>query len=461
MKTLLFSLLFYICLMFSPASIYAELDQAINRNSLLQLMQQMQVPSLLIEPETGRIDYANPAAQQFYAYNLEEFQKLFIQDINTFTPEQVAQERTLAAQQERQFFIFRHQDAQGQLHKVRVYSQRLKVKNHQASQQVLLLSVILSLPEKSTEDIHQELLKNYQANLEEMVDLQAQKLLLAREQINQLLIGLISLQSAWIFYLIYSLQKQKRLRKAQDVLIEKIHQTNIQLARLSEVMAHHFQEPARRLVNFSQRLTLYKTELNQDASLCIDFIEQQARRLSLLVSQIQRYLAIEVDQTDVTQQHTSTRVDMSLHRLVQHFGPRLNQIKGSVELTETPAYVQLEMKKFQEIFTFLFENALAYRHPQRFLCLKISWYVHKDRVHFRFTDNGIGIAPADRERAFSLFTRLVKASDYPQGIGMGLALVQKYVHKYQGHISIEDGIEGGISILFDLPKGSLRAYESK
>lgn len=457
MKIILSFLLCFVGLFLNPATTHAELNQAMSKTSVLQLMQQLQVPSLLIEPESGNIHYANPAAQRFYAYTLEEFQQLSIQEINVFTPEQVAQERMLAAQQERQFFIFRHQDAQGNLHKVRVYSQRLEVQTTKELTEVLLLSVILNLPEQSNEEFHQELLKNYQANLEEMVDLQAQKLLLAREQINQLLIGLISLQSAWIFYLIYSLNKQKRLRQAQEVLTEKVHQTNIQLARLSEVMAHHFQEPARRLVNFSQRLTLYKSELNQDAVICVDFIEQQARRLSLLVSQIQRYLAIEVDQKDMSKQPVNTRVDTSLHHLVQHFSPQFNQIQASVELTETPAYVRLEPKKFQEICTFLFENALAYRHLQRALCLKISWYTHKDRVYFRFTDNGIGIVQADRERAFSLFTRLVKASDYPQGIGMGLALVQKYVHKYQGHISIEDGIEGGISILFDLPKGSLNA----
>ena len=39
-------------------------------------------PKLLIDPETGSIVDANPAAQDFYGYSLDEFRSMRIQDIN-------------------------------------------------------------------------------------------------------------------------------------------------------------------------------------------------------------------------------------------------------------------------------------------------------------------------------------------------------------------------------------------
>jgi chemotaxis family two-component system sensor kinase Cph1 len=50
---------------------------------------------------------------------------------------------------------------------------------------------------------------------------------------------------------------------------------------------------------------------------------------------------------------------------------------------------------------------------------------------------------------FDLFSRLVPNS--VPGTGMGLALVRKIVQQTGGDVSVEDGIDGGACIVFDLP----------
>jgi signal transduction histidine kinase len=71
------------------------------------------------------------------------------------------------------------------------------------------------------------------------------------------------------------------------------------------------------------------------------------------------------------------------------------------------------------------------------------------RVLFRFADNGSGIAPEYRAQVFDLFTRLVP-NNIP-GTGMGLALVRKIVLQTGGCVAVNDGIDGGTCIAFDLP----------
>ena len=51
------------------------------------------VMMLLIEPDTGSIVEANDAAAEFYGYSTEQLEQMTIQQINTFTAEQVAEER--------------------------------------------------------------------------------------------------------------------------------------------------------------------------------------------------------------------------------------------------------------------------------------------------------------------------------------------------------------------------------
>jgi len=51
-------------------------------------------------------------------------------------------------------------------------------------------------------------------------------------------------------------------------------------------------------------------------------------------------------------------------------------------------------------------------------------------------DNGIGIAPENRERIFGAFERLHSKQAYP-GTGLGLAIVRKGAERMGGRVGVE------------------------
>lgn len=122
---------------------------------------------LLIEPTSGQIVDANPAAVEFYGYSRDQLKQKTIQQINTFSEQQVAQERKLAADQGRNYFIFRHQLASGELRRVEVYSSPFEFEGNP-----LLLSMIHDI-----EWSIQESLPHYNQRLEELVNLRTQQAL--------------------------------------------------------------------------------------------------------------------------------------------------------------------------------------------------------------------------------------------------------------------------------------------
>lgn len=96
---------------------------------------------LIIDPETGRIVFANNAAEEFYDFpNIEE---MTIQQINTLTPEEVESERLAAANEDRSYFVFRHRLASGEIRTVEVYSYPFAM-----GEQTLLFSIIFDSTEK-------------------------------------------------------------------------------------------------------------------------------------------------------------------------------------------------------------------------------------------------------------------------------------------------------------------------
>jgi len=92
---------------------------------------------LIIDSKTGRVEFANEAAQRFYGYTEEQLESMTIQEINTLTPEEVERERLAAAREERNHFIFKHRLAGGEIRTVEVYSYP-----YQVGDQTLLFSII-------------------------------------------------------------------------------------------------------------------------------------------------------------------------------------------------------------------------------------------------------------------------------------------------------------------------------
>jgi PAS domain S-box-containing protein len=77
---------------------------------------------LLVEPVSGKILSANRAASEFYGYPLDSLTSMSIDEINILKPEEVAAERNRAWNLEKNYFLFKHRLASGELRDVETYS---------------------------------------------------------------------------------------------------------------------------------------------------------------------------------------------------------------------------------------------------------------------------------------------------------------------------------------------------
>ncbi len=77
---------------------------------------------LLVDPETGRVIDANPAACEFYGYSRGELLEMFIQDINILSEEEVYRRRLMACAGHQRYFLFPHRLKNGEIRLVDVFS---------------------------------------------------------------------------------------------------------------------------------------------------------------------------------------------------------------------------------------------------------------------------------------------------------------------------------------------------
>ena len=107
---------------------------------------------LLIEPTTGAIVQANPAAAKFYGYPAETLEAMNIDQINTLPREDIHEAMANAMQRTRNVFFFQHRLASGKLRDVEVHSAPIKVGGRE-----LLYSIIHDVTERKQAESQREI----------------------------------------------------------------------------------------------------------------------------------------------------------------------------------------------------------------------------------------------------------------------------------------------------------------
>lgn len=395
-------------------------------------------PMWMINVDTGTIVNANPAAKSFYGY--DDLEGMNIEQINMLTPLQIKQEIELAGQADRSHLFFRHRLANDEVKLVGIYTSRFTWQG-----QSVLVSALYD-----TSEFEPAAERHYISRVEEQVDLQTKQLQRAKDL--QFWIALVAgvAQAVVIAVLILALVRLRRANRENNRLVEELSFRNEELVRLSHVMAHHFQEPSRRLVSFAQQVAHQVKDVeNPRLQIATGFIQEQAKRLSDLVNDVQRYLSLDHIEPILESIDPRGHLDQVYEQDKTLASVREQDVlKISGELPK----VYFDARRLELIWAALLHNAWMYRNPERDLQIRVSATQKGERVIFCVADNGSGIAPEYRKQVLELFSRLVASKDKLPGTGMGLAMIVKALRPVGGHVWIEDGIDGGTAVYFDLPE---------
>lgn len=105
----------------------AEQKLKASEEQFRRMFEQHTAIQLIIDPESGNILDANPAAAKFYGWSTEELRKMQIGQINILKPEEVKREMESCKLAKKNHFDFQHRRKDGSIRDVEVFSSNIEI----------------------------------------------------------------------------------------------------------------------------------------------------------------------------------------------------------------------------------------------------------------------------------------------------------------------------------------------
>lgn len=219
---------------------------------------------------------------------------------------------------------------------------------------------------------------------------------------------------------------------------------NPDLAEFTSSMVQDLQAPLQSLTMFTELLTKeYQHDLDEKGQKYLDRISASGSRMQNLIDDLLTY-----SQTGTGEQ---TWITVDLNQIVAQVQSDLQsaiaETSAKITVGNLPQLL-LNPQEIDRLFTNLLDNAIKFSDnpPQ----IEISATAHGEEWLLAIADCGIGIAPEFQLQIFEVFQRL-HPDDVYLGNGIGLAICQKIVQRYEGTIWVESQIGKGSTFYFTLP----------
>jgi PAS domain S-box-containing protein len=246
--------------------------------------------------------------------------------------------------------------------------------------------------------------------------------------------------------------ERKRAEQAINNLNEDLQRraneleaANRELEAFSYSVSHDLRAPLRAMNGFSGILiSEYAPQFPPEAKRYLQMVRDNAQQMGQLVDDLLKFSRL--GRSSLRKQPVAS-VDL-VRQAIANLYPEQQDRQIEVSINDLPA-CQADPALLKQVWINLLANALKFTRRQQVAHIEVGCQqINSEPVYF-IEDNGVGFDMDYTDKLFGVFQRLHRAEEY-EGTGVGLAIVQRIIHRHGGRIWAEAEVNKGAVFYFTL-----------
>jgi len=228
------------------------------------------------------------------------------------------------------------------------------------------------------------------------------------------------------------------------------------------LVAHELRTPMNSIMGSAELIACEVIgPVNEDQIDCLEIIDANVSRMSVLVSDLSDMSRIETG--DFSLKCREMSISKVVDAVTQSIQPQIDKREQTLE-TDVPddlPMIWADPVRVEQILMNLLSNAWKFTPEEkgriclRAECVEDRWGENGEGrvIHLMVEDNGIGIREEDRSKVFDRFFRSGDETGHIPGTGLGLSISRSLVEMHGGRIWFESEVQGGTTFHFTIPVG--------
>jgi PAS domain S-box-containing protein len=225
----------------------------------------------------------------------------------------------------------------------------------------------------------------------------------------------------------------------------QLEAANRELEAFSYSVSHDLRAPLRAVDGFSQAvLEDYGPQLPEEGRRYLQTIRDGAQKMGMLIDDLLTFSRLSrgpLRKQEVDAGALVRGVIEDLH--AQREGRKIY-----LRIAELPA-CEGDPALLKQVWVNLLSNALKYTRKREVAVVEVGCERKPEGDVYFVRDNGTGFDMRYAGKLFGVFQRLHRAEEY-EGTGVGLAIVQRVIHRHGGRVWAEAAVDRGATFYFTL-----------